>query len=308
MSALAEELADYIVARRRMGFVVRHDEDTLRSFVRFCDRNAITTITTAAVVEWATAPIGVRSAWHAQRFGVVRRFVEYLHHVHPEHEVPPAGLLVGSFQRTTPFLYTDHEIAALMTAAAALTGTIRPHTYRTLIGLIAVTGMRISEALALNITDVDLDNGLITITNTKLGKSRRLPIHATTVVALHDYATRRQNLIGDGDAAFFVSDQGRRILYRHCRDVVARCLRGAGITSRPTGCRPGLHALRHTFAVNTLIDWYSTGADVAALLPRLSTYLGHVDPSSTYWYLTGSPELAAVIAGQLDTTDWEASS
>jgi integrase/recombinase XerD len=217
-----------------MGFVVRHDEDTLRSFVRFCDQDAITTITTAAVVEWATAPIGTHSAWQAQRFGVVRRFVEYLHHVQTDHEVPPVRLLVGSFQRTTPFLYTNSETAALMNAAAALTGTIRPHAYRTLIGLIAVTGMRISEVLALNDSDVDLDDGLLTIRNTKFGKSRRLPLHNTTVLALRAYANLRRNLVGDDDAAFFVSDQGRRISSQ-CRAIVARCLRVAGITARSPG-------------------------------------------------------------------------
>jgi integrase/recombinase XerD len=235
MSALGDELAGYVAARRHMGFVVRHDEDTLRSFVRFCDRHAITTITTTAVVEWATAPIGTHSAWQAQRFGVVRRFVEYLHHVQADHEVPPARLLVGSLQRANPFLYTDRETADLMSAATALTGTIRPHSYRTLIGLIAVTGMRISEVLALNDTDVDLDDGLLTINNTKFGKSRRLPLHTTTVLALRAYVTLRQDLVGDDDAAFFVSDQGRRISYSQCRPIVARC---SASQASPHG-RPG---------------------------------------------------------------------
>lgn len=305
MSVLSEELAGYLASRRRMGFVVGHDEDTLRSFVRFCDHVGITTITTDSIVEWVTAPAGAHSSWLAKRFGVVRLFAQHLNIVDPSHQVPPARLIVGHYQRIVPYLYTGADIVALMSAAGTLSGCVRPVAYQTLIGLLAATGMRISEALALNDEHVDLDAGLITIRNSKFNKSRQLPIHATTCDALASYLAARINVhpVPDRAAGFFVSDAGHRIGYGQCRATFAELSIQVGVTARSARCRPTLHGLRHTFAVNTLIGWYSSGVDVNVSLPYLSTYLGHVDPSSTYWYLTASPELAGVIASRLDNID-----
>ena len=182
MSVLSEEVASYITSRRRFGFVVRHDEGTLRSFVRFCDNAGITTVTTTSIVEWATAPAGVTGAWSAQRFGVARRFAQHLHHTDPGHEVPPQRLIVGHYERITPYLYTGDEVDAVMTAAGRLSGQIRPIAYRTLIGLLAATGMRISEALALNDTNVDSDAGLITVRNSKFNNYAELAVMPSPVV------------------------------------------------------------------------------------------------------------------------------
>jgi integrase/recombinase XerD len=236
---------------------------------------------------------------------VVRLFAIYVHYNNPAHEIPPARLIVGDYRRITPFLYTDNDINALITAAGQLSGRIRPVAYQTLIGLLAATGMRISEALALNLEHVDLDEGLVTILNSKFGKSRRLPIHPSTIDALTSYldARHRTTINPDDPAAFLVSDTGRRIAYGQCQATFARCTHTAGITPHSPRCRPRLHDLRHTFAVNTLVTWYSTGVDVNVSLPYLSTYLGHINPASTYWYLTASPELAGVIAGRLDTIE-----
>ena len=175
-----------------------------------------------------------------------------------------------------------------MTAASRLSGQIRPIAYQTLIGLLATTGMRISEALALNDTNVEFDAGLITVRNSKFNKSRQLPLHPTTIEALQHYVTSRRNtraddIAGDGQA-FFISDTGRRIDYRQCREVFVRCLDQANVTAPAGRRRPRIHDLRHTFAVNTLIDWYSNGVNVNAYLPYLSTYLGHISPAATYWY------------------------
>ena len=307
MSVLGEEVASYITSRRRLGFVVRHDEGTLRSFVRFCDNTGLTTVTTTSIVEWATAPAGGKGGWSAQRFGVARRFAQHLHLTDPGHEVPPERLIVGHYQRITPYLYTGDEIGAVMIAAGRLSGQIRPVAYKTLIGLLAATGMRISEALALNDTNVDLDAGLITVRNSKFNRSRQLPLHPTTIEALSHYVTSRRNTRADdvaGDSqAFFISDTGRRIGYRQCRETFACCLDQAGVTAPAGRHRPRIHDLRHAFAVNTLIDWYSTGVNVNVYLPYLSTYLGHLEPAATYWYFTGSPELAGVIASHLDTLE-----
>ena len=247
MSCLGDELVDYLARRRRLGFVVRHDEDTLRSFVRFCDTSGIDTITTSRVVEWATSPVGASGAWMAQRFTVVRLFAQHLHVVDAAHEVPPAGLITGRHQRAVPYLYTDDEIHALIAAAGNLTGRIRPIAYQTVIGLLAATGMRISEALALNDDTVDLDNALITIRDTKFGKSRRLPIHPTTTNALNDYVIARTDaaLGPRDDARFFISDTGRRIAYAQFRAIFARFRDQAGLRPAVGRCRPRVHDLRH---------------------------------------------------------------
>lgn len=302
MSMLAAELDEYLAVRRRGGFVIGHDADTLRSFLRFCDARQITTITTAAIVEWATTPVGVSPAWTAQRFGVVRRFAVYTQFTNPAHEVPPERLIVGTATRVVPFLYSDRDVTAIIDAATRLSGRVRPHSYATLIGLLAATGMRISEALALDDTDIDLDSGVIVVRNSKFGKSRRLLVQPTTSTALTSYRCRRDEIIptvSRNDRALFITDHAQRVAYRQCQATFRRCVTTAGIDHgdrRP----PRMHDLRHAFAVNTLIGWYRDGTDVNAMMPYLSVYLGHINPSSTYWYLTGSPELARVIAARLD--------
>ena len=305
MSHLGDELVDYVARRRRLGFVVRHDADTLRSFVRFCDAARIDTVTTACVVAWANAPVGVQGAWIADRFRVVRQFAQHLRVVDEAHEVPPAGLIVGHYKRIAPYLYSDNEIAGLISIAGTLSGRIRPVAYQTLLGLLAATGMRISEALALNDDNVDLVTGLITIRNSKFNKSRRLPIHPTVVEALGGYVTSRTaaGFADRDDGRFFISDTGRRIDYRQCSATFRRFVKQAELIPPASRRQPTMHDIRHTFAVNTLIGWYQTGVDVNRSMLYLSTYLGHLELAGTYWYLTGSPELAAVIASRLDAVE-----
>ncbi len=303
MKALADHLGDYLSVRRQLGYVLRNDEYALRSFLRFCDQAGHATITTDAVIEWVTAPAGASRSWLAKRFSVVRLFALHAHGDDPAHQIPPARLFTGNPERRTPFLYTDADVVALINAAGTLNGELRPVTHQTLIGLLAATGMRISEAIALENQHVDLGQGLITIRNSKFNKSRQLPLHATTVDALAGYVTERNRHFPNPteDAGFFTTDNRRRIHYRQCQACFSQCVDRAGLgTTTP---RPVLHDLRHSFAVNTLIDWYSTDADVQAMWPYLSTYLGHVEPKSTYWYLTASPQLAAVVAGRLDDLD-----
>ncbi len=302
MSDLNTHLEDYLEMRRRLGFAGGKDPFTLRSFVRFAQQTGVDTITTAAVVEWVNAPAGADRSWLARRFSVVRSFARHVHAIDPVHEVPPAKMFTAPQRRRVPHIYTSGEICGLMDAAGTLGGQLRPATYATLIGLLAVTGMRISEALALDDTDVDLDAGIITIVGSKFNKSRQLPLHPSTVDALHRYMADRDRHTRTDASALFVNDNTNRVRYRQCQSTFVACLRVAGLddTSRR---RPRMHDLRHTFAVKTLIGWYANDTDVGAMMPYLSTYLGHVDPASTYWYLSAVPELAAVIAGRLDHTD-----
>lgn len=302
MSALAEALDSYVRLRRRMGFVVRNDTYALAGFVRFCEALDTEVITTDLVMDWVRTPQGVSRAWLAKRFSLVRSFAIYLHGFDDRHEIPPARMITHRYMRRNPYLYSDADIVSLMDAASRLRGELRPVTYRTVIGLLAVTGLRISEAIKLNDDSVDLDAGHLTITNTKFNKSRLVPLEASTLDALGHYLNVRSAVFANPtpETGFFVSDTGRRISYRQCQATFAQCLGLAAMSTEPHR-RPTLHDLRHTFAVNTLIGWHQApSVDAGAMMPYLSTYLGHVDPKSTYWYLSASPELATVVAGRLE--------
>jgi integrase len=217
--------------------------------------------------------------------------------------VPPARLLPSRHCRATPYLYSEADIAGLMTAARALASPLRAATYETLIGLLAVAGLRVGEAIRLDRSDVDFDNALVTILASKFGKSREIPLHPAAIDALAGYARRRDQLFPrPGAASFFISTTGTPLIYNCVHSVFLGLVRDAGLQPRSAACRPRLHDLRHTFAVRTLLDWYSAGIDVQARLPQLSTYLGHFDPASTYWYLSAAPELLAIAAARLEHT------
>jgi integrase/recombinase XerD len=188
----------------------------------------------------------------------------------------------------------------LIAAARGLCPPLHASPYETLIGLLAVTGMRVGEAIALGRDDVDIERGLLTIHTTKFGKDRLVPLHASTIEALQRYARCRDARWPAGTAmTFFVSTVGTRLSYNRVRVVFARLADRAGLVARGR-CRPRLHDFRHRFAVETLLGWYRSGEDVAAHLPLLSTFLGHVKPASTYWYLSATPELLALAADRLE--------
>jgi integrase len=304
MSDLRRELENYLAIRRALGFQLRRAELLLTDFIGHLEANGTETITTANALAWASLPAEANSDWWAQRLSVVRAFVRHLHVIDPSHQVPPTGLLPGRTHRATPFLYSDAEIAALMAAARQFRSPLRAATFETLVGLLAVTGLRIGEALRLDRDDVDLAEGVLGIRETKFGKSREVPLHQTTVEALAAYALRRDQLCRHPvDPSFFVSTAGTRLQYCNAHAGWLGLVRRAGLQPRSARCRPRPHDLRHSFAVRTLTGWYRNGADVAALLPLLSTYLGHVHPGSTYWYLTAAPELLALVAARLDTAE-----
>jgi integrase/recombinase XerD len=301
MSDLRAELDDYLALRRALGFKLRRAGLLLADFISYLEANGTDTITAENALAWASLPANASSDWWAQRLSVVRAFARHLHAIDPVHEVPPAVLLPARTHRATPYLYSDAEIEALMAAARQLRSPLRAVTFETLVGLLAVTGLRIGEALRLDRDDIDLAGGVLRIRQTKFGKSREVPLHPSTVQALAAYARRRDQLCPrPREQAFFVSTASTRLLYCNAHLAWLDLVRRAGLKPRSGTCRPRPHDLRHSFAVRTLLGWYRDGADVAARMPLLSTYLGHVHPGNTYWYLSAAPELLTLVAARLD--------
>ena len=243
-----------------------------------------------------------RFRWR-QRLSVVRGFARWLQPFDPATQVPPADLLAYRRTRPVPYVFFDADIDALLAAVpVVLRHPLRVVTHRTLFGLLAATGMREGEAIGLDRDDVDLDAGYLTIRDAKFNKSRQIPLHSSAGAALRDYAGLRDRLCPrPASSSFFISVRGRRLTGRRVYAVFSRLVEEAGLASRGGSRRPRVHDLRHGFAVTTLLRWYrDDGCDVAAKMPLLSAYLGHVNPSSTYWYLQSVPELMAVVAKRLE--------
>jgi integrase len=302
MSTLATALAEYLTIRRKLGFKLGREGQLLGDFVAYVDEQGATTVTTKLAIAWAQRPTGAHRSWWGARLTAVRVFAKYLQTIDPASEVPPADILPARSQRATPYLYSSSDIDALMVAARGLTSEHRAVTYATLIGLLAVTGMRVGEAIRLDLDDIDWSEGSLTIRKSKFDKSREVVLHPTTVEALRAYAQRRQQLRPrPRTPSFFVSMAGTRIIYNNVHFTFHELVGQAGIGPR-SRCRPRPHDLRHTFAVNTLLSWYRDGLDVPGRMHLLSTYLGHLDPSETYWYLSASPELLGLAGQRLERT------
>jgi integrase len=302
MTSLNESLVDYLRIRRQLGFELERAGRELAGFVAFLDHAGAERITSELALRWACQP-DASERYHSLRLGMVRAFAQYLATLDPESEVPPSDLLSARLTRITPYLYSEREIIELMNAASALTPTLRGATYQTIIGLLAVTGIRIGEALALDREDVLLDDGMLRLRVAKQQRQRLVPLHETATNALREYARARDRACPRAaPAAFFVSADGTRI----CGSVSAfdRTFR---TLIRQVAPQPGAeqahrraHDLRHTFAVQTLLRWHQAGVDVERTMPLLSTYLGHIDPNSTYWYLHSTPELMRHVALKLE--------
>ena len=302
MSALQRALADYLAVRRALGFKLTEHGYSLVNFVNFVERTGASTVSTELALVWAQGLPQVRAYRQRQRLAMVHDFAAYLHTLDPAAEVPPKALLPNvAPRRATPYLYSDAEINALIAAAETLSRPLEAATMATVIGLLAVTGMRVGEVIGLDRTDVDCTEGLLTVRNGKFGNSRELPLHPTTVEALCRYVRQRKRLAPRSSAAsFFVSPGGTRLSYGNVSYPFAKLRRAAGITQRPSGRLPRIHDLRHTFAVNTLVRWYRQDLDIVSQLPALSTYLGHCNPAGTYWYLSATPELFGIAARRLE--------
>lgn len=302
MTDFSSAVADYLATRRAMGYKLAYQGQMLGQFAAYLDGVGAQRLTIADAMSWAKQPADAAPVWWAVRLGTVRAFARYLSALDPATEIPPVGLLPEPSHRIVPYIYSDDDIAQLLEGAGRLSPEHRADTYQTLIGLMAVTGMRVGEAVRLDRDDVDFDEGLLTIRNTKLGKSRQLPLHATSVEALAVYARRRdERRPRPKGPSFFTSSIGTRLLRDNVSTVFPRLVRDTGLASPNRTRPPRLHDVRHSFAVRCVIRWYQEGLDVERRLPLLSTYLGHVAPSSTYWYLSGVPELLELIADRLDT-------
>jgi integrase/recombinase XerD len=294
MSPLHAALDEYLASRRALGHKLCRAGCLLQHFVAFADKIGATHITTDLALAWATRPTRAQPAEWARRLSAVRGFAGYCSALDPRHTVPAPSLLPSRYQRPAPYIYSDREIADLLEAAQRLSSTtgLRPQTYATLFGLYAVTGMRCREALQLDRDDVDLIKGVLTVRGAKFGKSRYVPLHATTQRALQDYATCRDSLCpAPGSLSFFVSDIGIRLTHWSVRWTFVKLSRQIGLRGANDSRGPRLHDLRHRMAVHTLLRWYRDGVDVEQHLPELATYLGHSHITDTYWYLTATPEL-----------------
>ena len=300
MSPLRAALADYLAVRRALGYKLERAEKLLDQFTAYLEQRGAKTITVEHALAWAMLP-GGGDAWLALRMSVVRGFANHLQTIDPACEVPAGELLPDRPHRATPYLYSEEQVVALIAAAGTLRDAHRAATYRTLVGLLAVTGMRIGEAIGLDRDDVDSQAGSILVRDAKFGKSRELALHRSTVEALRRYLRRRDR---PGSApstnAVFVSTRGTRLVYRSVSDTFAGLLGRAGIAPRSASCRPRLHDLRHSFAVRTILDGYRDGGEPEGRLAALSTYLGHADPANTYWYLSAAPELMGLAARRLE--------
>ena len=298
---LRDGLGDYLALRRALGFKLANAGRLLDQFIEYLNECGAGTPTTDHALTWANLPASGSSNWRAIRLSVVRGFAIYLHSLDATVEVPSADLIRHGPDRATPYLYSDAEIRRLVAAAGELRPRLRAATYQTLIGLLATCGLRVSEAIGLDTTDLDRDNDLLVIRETKFAKSRLVPLHSTTIARLTAYLTLRdQTRAHPRCPALLVSGTGTRLHHSNVSLIFARLAERVGITRRSAACRPRMHDLRHSFAVATVLDWYRTGADVPAMLPRLATYLGHTDPKHTYWYLTAAPELMALAGQRLD--------
>ncbi len=308
MSALRKLLQDYLIMRRALGFKMHTEGIGLLSFVTYMEQAQADFISTDLALAWAKQPTMAQPIWWAHRLSFVRGFARYCHAIDPRSEVPPSSLLPFSCRRPSPYFFTDEDIDQLLqnTLQLQLKDPFMNQTLYCLFGLLAVSGLRIGEALSLTLNDVDLDQALLTIRSTKFDKSRLVPMHTTTAKVMVDYQKHREQfLAGRQTPYWFVNTQGGCLGY----DSVRRALRHLtdGMAKQTGRLRPRLHDLRHRFAMKTLLHWYRDGQDVEQQLPTLSAFLGHVQVSDTYWYLSACPELLDAAKNRLER-HWEKTS
>lgn len=297
---LAQSARRYLELRRALGFKLERAGWCLPDFVAFLTAHGSSVITTALALRWAQQRSTSLPVSWANRLDSVRGFAKYQQAIDPRTEVPPSDLIPRGTRRPRPYIYTDSEIALLMRAARRLSYPLQAATYETVIGLLAVTGMRMGEVRALNEDAVDWEHSLLTVTRSKFQKSRLVPVDRSTLFALRRYANRRDHVFPRRPTArFFVTCVGTPLVKSYFGFVFRRLVRTSGV-GREGERRPRLHDLRHTFAVNTLRDAYRSGSDAEHRMLSLSTYLGHVNPSATYWYLTATPELLGLACRRLE--------
>jgi integrase len=303
---MEQALADYLQLRHSLGHDMAEAGRLLPGFVAYLDGCGLPAVTTGAALAWAQqapkSPAGRVTTAGPRRMTAARGFARYLSGIDASTEVPPLGLMPHRAPWRQPFIYSAADIGTLLDQARqAIDSPLRAATCQTLIGLLAASGLRIGEAIKLDRSDIGWPEGVLLIRESKFGKSRLVPLHPTSMRALESYARLRDRLQPQpAEPAFFTSLRGKRLLYNGVQQTFRQLIRNAGIGAGAAS-PPRLHDLRHTFAVATLLGWYRAGEDVQSKIPSLSTYLGHREPTSTYWYLSAAPELLALAAARRDT-------
>ncbi|WP_157270123.1 tyrosine-type recombinase/integrase [Azohydromonas aeria] len=310
MNTLRSLLHDYLSMRRALGFKLQSEGTGLAAFVTYMEGEGLDYITNESALRWALLPSSVQPIRWARRLGFVRLFARYCSAIDERTEVPPPDVIPCKKLRNPPHFFTDGEIELLLRAALTLPpeDSLRRWTFHCLFGLLTVTGLRIGEALAMNLGDVDVHEAVITVRSSKFGKSRLVPLHPTAMDVLADYIWRRQSF----RAAYttervFVNDHGTPLSYEQAHDTFQRLLKSIGVAKQRDRRRPRLHDLRHRFAIQTLLRWYQDGKHVDRELPILSAYLGHTETRNTYWYISACPELMNLAKDRLER-HWEMTS
>lgn len=296
-TTLADYSRDYLRLRRAMGHKLARHDQMLTSFLAGVAATGRDEITVDAAIRWASSPTNATPRWWAMRLSVVRGLAEYIHSREPGRaEQIPTDAIPARVTRSVPYIYTPEQIQALMDAGAALRPAVRGLTAVAIIGLMAATGLRISECLALNVTDVNTGSNVLAVTG-KRGRPRLVPIHPSTAAALIEYRRAATTLIDTSDdQAFFLTFTGTRAHAGNIEVAFRALINKLGYAPQPGGRPPRLHDMRHSFASNALTRAHREGADVEATVAVLATYLGHVSPASTYWYLTATPQLLDLTA------------
>lgn len=298
-TTLHGHVQDYLRLRRALGFRLERAGLLLPQLVTYLEAAGATTVTSELAIAWARLPERARPNHWAQRLAVARGFARYLQTIDPATQVPPSGVFPTRRHRPTPYLWSAGDIGRLLEAAGALRPPLRAATHQTLFGLIAVSGMRLGETVGLDRDDVDLSTGVITIRQAKFDRSRLVPMHPTTTDALGRYVADRDRLCPrPRSSAFFLTSVGTRLtrtgVDKTCREITT------ALGLRTATIHPRVHDLRHRFAIDTLIRWQRSEVNVDEHIAVLSTYLGHVAPADTYWYLSAVPELMGLAAQRLD--------
>ena len=307
---IQSRVQDYLAERRRLGFQLKDSGQALMGFARYVDAlDQAGPLTLDVMIEWARQDQQGRhrpETW-ARRLKLLRPFARYLQQFEPETAVPDESVFGPIPGWLMPHIYRDREVVDLLAAARSLPpcGGLRSCTYETLFGLIASAGLRLSEALNLLDSDVDLPQDLLTVRQTKFAKSRLLPLHPTTVDALHRYRQVRNRYVPvTADTPFFIGSRGRHLgcalSDRQVHRVFRQLCNQLGWKNRGVHDGPRIHDLRHTFAVRRVILWHEQGTDIDQAMLALSTYMGHAKISHTYWYLTAVPELMTLAAGKFE--------
>lgn len=311
MNTLRQAVHEYLSMRRNLGFKLREAGKALLDFVTFMEQHHAPYITEALALAWAQQPANVQPAHWARRLSIVRGFARYRSATEPRTQIPSQGLLPFEPKRARPYLYSDQEIISLLRAALEMPhryerGALLPWVYYCLFGLLSVSGLRLGEARNLELQDVDLEAGVLTVRNAKFGKTRLVPLHASTCKVLAEYIARRErHWAGRPVSAYlFVSSWGNRLDGAQIHRAFYALSRQIGLRRASDHHGPRLQDLRHRFATNTLVNWYRADQDPERRLPLLSAYLGHVHVADTQWYLEGAPELMREAMRRLEQR-WE---